>query len=136
MPTTKQLLKQLTPEDIKNIQARMQAEDLWNSMGYVYVIKCDKYYKIGRAFNVYNRLTVIKVSSPFQTDLILAGKVKDNIDIEKKLHNLFKDKHHKGEWYLLNKKDLYKIKDILEQEQATLQNIVYDKGNTKTENSN
>lgn len=33
--------------------------------------------------------------------------------MEKELHNLFKNKKHRGEWFFLNENDIYLIKEYL-----------------------
>lgn len=87
-----------------------------DNKGFIYVFKCNEFYKIGISGNVENRFQVIDKSIPFEMsvdykspEFIYINKGK----IEKHLHKEFKAKRIKGEWFKLNKSDLNKIKNII-----------------------
>ena len=79
---------------------------------YVYVIKCQDYYKIGKANNVDSRLRDLQVSNPYDLELIKTFEVDDGFRFEKFLHKTFKNKHSRGEWFKLSREDLVKIEKM------------------------
>lgn len=82
--------------------------------GYVYVVKCQEYYKIGRTgLDVNNRIKQLQVSNPHELQLVLHGGTDNPSDLELSLHEYFKDKHHRGEWYKLGDEDLVTLEDII-----------------------
>ena len=83
--------------------------------GFIYVLKSGRYYKIGRTTNVISRMRSHQTSNP-NLKLILSSIVADSLGEEKKLLSEFKEKNHKGEWFLLKKDDINKIKKYLSQE--------------------
>ena len=83
--------------------------------GYLYLIRCGDYYKIGITQNIEQRLSSFKTSIPFDIELVLKEKFNYiyKSKIERELHKEFKHKLHKGEWYNLDKGDIDKIKQRL-----------------------
>jgi hypothetical protein len=74
----------------------------------LYVIRCESYYKIGTTKNIEERVRTIKAGNPFQLEVVYYGI--DKGETEEYWHQYFKDKHHSGEWYCLNKEDVEIIK--------------------------
>jgi len=72
---------------------------------FVYIAKHNDFYKIGRTNNLNRRFKTMRTGNPIII-LIASRLVENNIILENELHNKFKDKHFKGEWYLLEEKDL------------------------------
>ena len=75
---------------------------------YVMIDKNTGYYKIGRSINPEKREKTLQSEKPtiemlFNHD----ARVKD----EKELHDMFRDKRVRGEWFDLNGSDLNKIKE-------------------------
>ena len=99
---------------------------------YLYLIKCNEYYKIGIAFDLDQRLSSLQGGNPYELEVVCAFKIKDARESEKLLHELFKDKRQLGEWFKLDYKDVEVIIN-LEPEKT----IIWDKtnGNNKTTQS-
>lgn len=72
-----------------------------------YIIKSQHYYKIGKTNHQARRLKEYDTHNPdFEVIHIIP------INCEKQLHELFKDKHHKLEWFLLDDTDIEIIKQL------------------------
>jgi len=82
-------------------------------IGYVYLIKQDKYYKIGRAQNIKSRVKIYKTENPKPIKIILQNQVDDYIKVETELLRKYKHKQYRGEWFLLNNQDVKDIEQCL-----------------------
>ena len=85
---------------------------------YVYIIKCQDCYKIGKATNAGSRLKELQVGNPYKLELIKVFKVDDGLRFEGVLHNLFYAKNIRGEWFKLTQEDLAKL-DSMDTEEFT-----------------
>jgi len=75
---------------------------------YVMIDKNTGYYKIGRSIRPLYREKTLQSEKPTIEMLYnYDARIKD----ERKLHNIFKDKNVRGEWFNLNGTDLQKIKE-------------------------
>ncbi len=92
-------------------------------IGYIYVIKAEgqSIYKIGKSKSVPNRISQLDKQYPFEIEIYTYFKSEEVSNIETELHNLFKNKRQKGEWFALNKQDLRTIDSI-----KTEKGIAYD----------
>jgi len=72
----------------------------------IYIIKCQKYYKIGKSYDAYQRMKNIELSSPFKLEMVYHAEVNDAHKLEKKIHRKFRNKRVKGEWFELNKDEV------------------------------
>jgi hypothetical protein len=81
--------------------------------GWVYVIG-DTYgnYKIGFTNDFEKRLNSYRTSMPNEPEVIAIIKTKDMSGLEKRLHNKYKDRHIKNEWFKLTKSDLEYLKSL------------------------
>lgn len=79
---------------------------------YIYLIRCDSFYKIGIASNLESRLNTLQCGNPFELDLVWAAKIKDAIETEELLHELYKEKRRFREWFFLNEADVAYIKSL------------------------
>lgn len=77
--------------------------------GYVYVLKSEYGYKIGKAVNVTNRTKQFGVKLPFKWDIVATKASSDYSRLESDLHCHFADKRLEGEWFDLNDTDLKNI---------------------------
>ncbi len=76
---------------------------------YIYIIKNGNDYKIGKSKDVKNRLNQLQTSHSTKLELIESYATNyPDID-EKHLHEIFKPKYIRGEWYQLDSHDLKKI---------------------------
>jgi hypothetical protein len=76
----------------------------------LYVIRMNEFYKIGIARDLVARLRMIQTGTPYELEVIATYKLRDARAMESWLHKYFKDKRHRGEWYLLDDLDLDKIR--------------------------
>ena len=74
----------------------------------LYLIGCKHYVKIGTTNDLTERLRTIQSGNPF--DLVVEYYGTGEGHLEEYWHNLFQDKHHRGEWYTLSYEDIEKIK--------------------------
>lgn len=99
---------------IKKLEVKSKPNDkdwLWN---YIYLIKCDEFYKIGIAWDIDSRLNSLQCGNPYELELMVAKRVKNAKTLELKLHELVKDKRVFREWFKLDDNDILKIKEIME----------------------
>jgi hypothetical protein len=100
------------------MEVAMQANDTTCPVaipGYIYIIKADDRYKIGKARQLGSRLDTHSSSSPYPIELIAQEHVADYSGVEHLLHRLFKDKEVKPEWFHLTQDDLEAALDVLAQ---------------------
>lgn len=81
---------------------------------YIYVLKCDKYYKIGIASNINSRLNTLQCGNPFEIEVILATRNAKAKELEKALHDAFIEFKHKREWFMLENDFVEKLKVFIE----------------------
>jgi hypothetical protein len=110
----------LIPQDIwLSIQAYLEPDRPRKSsavnqtQGYVYLIQSTSgYFKIGKAKDVQNRLKTFEVKLPFEVDLLHSIECDNYNQAESQLHERFKTKRVKGEWFNLTPDDVNYIKSI------------------------
>ena len=84
------------------------------SKGYVYLLRCKEYYKIGVTDNdVPKRIQSMKTGNPFLIQIIFMVKVKEPFELEKAIHTCFKSSRMSGEWFSLDDDDLSVIIKIM-----------------------
>jgi hypothetical protein len=67
-------------------------------MGVVYFIQCDDYVKIGFTYKeVKERLKAMQIGNPHKLKIV--HQLLGNQQSEQRLHTLFKEYHHRGEWF-------------------------------------
>jgi hypothetical protein len=86
----------------------------------IYFIEHDGMVKIGFSMNPNKLLDSLKTSNP--GELIVRLIIEGDFDDEAKYHELFKEFHHRGEWYILSTP----IKDFIEENQK--RDLRYDFG--------
>lgn len=110
------------PEDYENIlydvinhgieqEYTLPPKPIDNS-GFIYVIRSDRYYKIGKSINPYRRLSVIAVSHTEQLEIVILLKTNNMPLLENVLHKTFRHKRVKGEWFNLDEDDLNYIRNL------------------------
>jgi hypothetical protein len=82
-----------------------------NKDGFVYVIYIDdsageRFFKIGMTSSFGPRFKMHQCSSPFDVSVVVAYFCENMRTEEKYLHDLFKEKNIRGEWFRLNDDDL------------------------------
>lgn len=113
----------LTYEEIKEIEqlylseAYAKTEPLVKKdkkiiKGYVYFLKYNKYYKIGKSIDVEKRKEQIGLQMPEKSIIVHTVETNDYERCERFFHKRFKRKKENGEWFTLNEQDLVTIKKI------------------------
>lgn len=82
--------------------------------GYIYLISDDRYIKIGITKNIKNRINSIQHGNP-DANIIYYKYIENYVNIEKILHEKYKSKKIKGEWFKLSEYDINEIKVYLEE---------------------
>ena len=77
--------------------------------GIIYILKTEKYYKIGKTTNATNRIKTIAIEMPKKPKLVCKYKTNDIDGDEKYLHNQYESKRSNGEWFQLDNEDLKEI---------------------------
>jgi hypothetical protein len=81
-----------------------------SSKGFVYIIRGESYYKIGRTEDPYKRLTPMTAHAPFPLETLLLIPTADMVQTEQELHRRFDAKHQRGEWFSLDEEDIAAIR--------------------------
>jgi hypothetical protein len=92
----------------ENVQAEKQ--DAAGAGGYVYVIKSQYGYKIGKTKRMKDRAQLFSVKLPFPIEVIHYAWFDDYSAAELHFHQMFKVKRMEGEWFRLSEIDLIEIK--------------------------
>ena len=86
-------------------------DKLWD---YIYLIKCNNFYKIGHTFNLDSRLNTFQTGNPYTLEIYLAIKHPKAVEIEYYLQEIFIKKKVKREWFEFSEEDIIKIKNLIE----------------------
>lgn len=70
--------------------------------GYVYILKSEYGYKIGKSKKLEDRVKKFGVLLPFSFDLVCYIKTADHGKVERELHQIFKDDRINGEWFRMD----------------------------------
>ena len=79
---------------------------------YLYVVKCNEYYKIGVASNVEARLAALQTGNPYELIVKSCFEFDNANSIEQALHQKFSEKQKHGEWFVLNDDDVRQFETI------------------------
>jgi len=77
--------------------------------GYVYVIKCESFFKVGKAENPKRRFMELQLANPFRLRLLASFPTETPEQDEKAIHAALKSHWIRGEWFSLSetsRKDL------------------------------
>jgi Meiotically up-regulated gene 113 len=100
--------KRLQIEKQNNIK-KVKAED----RGFIYILKSEFGYKIGKTKKPKERHAHFTVKLPFNFEKVFEIEVTGYHQREKDLHDLYNLKRINGEWFNLTDSDLIKIKEYL-----------------------
>ncbi len=131
-----QLLKQKLPEgylkemstELKRTQRSAVNRRRSSKIGYIYIIKCEQYYKIGQSVDPAKRIISFSTDNPFGITIIRIAKVLDRFKVERCLHRSFQQKRHSGEWFLLDNTDMTDLMKILSKYEIDDDTDLTDKG--------
>lgn len=82
--------------------------------GYVYILKSDNLFKIGRTRHPKSRLKTYRTENPHGIWEVIMQEVDDYKKVEVALLKKFSAKRKRGEWFNLNKKDIKEAKKIID----------------------
>jgi hypothetical protein len=77
---------------------------------YIYLLKCEKFFKIGYADNLKSRLNLYRVHNPYEVILICSFLTEKFINFENWIYENYTNRLHRGEWFNFSKKELKTIK--------------------------
>ena len=80
--------------------------------GFVYLLKGDDCYKIGRTKELDKRIDQLSTKLPFEVELIHTIKTDDMTGLEAQLHERFADGRINGEWFDLSEQDVKLIQGM------------------------
>jgi hypothetical protein len=80
------------------------------TVGYVYLLKSGRYYKIGRSNAVGRRERELQIQLPEAAEVVHEIKTDDPVGIENYWHTRFGDRRKNGEWFELGAKDVAAFK--------------------------
>lgn len=75
-------------------------------MQYLYLIKCQQFYKIGVAHDVEQRLAQLSTGNPFDLEVLAVYGYDNANTVETTLHQRFADFRRRGEWFELSNNDV------------------------------
>lgn len=87
--------------------------------GYVYLLKCQDYHKIGIATDVQKRISGMQTGSPYPIMLVASVEVDNPLALEKELHSMYSHRHHRREWFALTEEDVEAIRSLFTGAKAT-----------------
>lgn len=84
-------------------------------MGFVYLVQCNEFYKIGVATNMLQRLAGLQTGNPYPLRVIAYYRIENPVEVEARLHFRFQKKSHGGEWFKFDEQDVKRVCEDLEQ---------------------
>lgn len=72
---------------------------------YVYVLKSESYYKIGRTNELHRRMGELKIQLPFRAELFKVFNTDNSKALEKHFHRIYAEYRANGEWFILSDYD-------------------------------
>lgn len=107
-----QLYKLKYQEEINNLNLNINISN--KEKEFLYIIKSNLGYKIGRTNNIDNRNAIFNVKLPFNWYFVDIFPVDNSKKLERLFHSIFKLKKINGEWYDLLESDVMDIKRFLQ----------------------
>jgi len=88
--------------------------NIFDDIGYLYLLEMSGNIKIGASKDLNTRMKMLNYLLAEDINLCYSIRLKNPFKIEKILHNKYKDKRVKGEWFRLTKDDINEIKIYLD----------------------
>jgi hypothetical protein len=96
-------------------------------MQYIYLIRCQNFYKIGVANDVQSRLAQLSTGNPFPLELMAAFGFENANAVETVFHQKFACRWQRGEWFSLNPPELEIFTQICQMLDGKEEDIVTSK---------
>jgi Meiotically Up-regulated Gene 113 (MUG113) protein len=81
-------------------------------MQYLYLISCERFFKIGITGNVPARLSQLYTGNPFDMDVVSVYEFQNAEPVEQSIHQRFDVKRQRGEWFNLSQEDVDSFHEI------------------------
>ena len=85
--------------------------DVAGILGYVYLVKMDKWFKIGKTNDILRRTGELRITLPERETLVHTISTVDSSGVEGYWHKRFDDRRRNGEWFLLSPGDVREFKN-------------------------
>jgi hypothetical protein len=82
-------------------------------VGYIYVIRSEELYKIGKTKSPTNRIDNYRTENPYPIELLILAKIVDYNRIEEQMLELVYSKQHHGEWFTLSPRDISLFEELI-----------------------
>ncbi len=96
--------------ELKKLPSESEDKGTDSEVGYVYMIRMDKWHKIGKATNVLKRTGELRITLPSKETLVHTIETDDPYGVENYWHRRFADRQTNGEWFLLTSDDVRAFK--------------------------
>jgi hypothetical protein len=101
------ILKASGPEETA---APVDASPTEKSMGFVYLLKASRYFKVGRSSSFERRSRELAIQLPERAETVHVIRTDDPVGIERYWHQRFESKRKNGEWFELSAEDVKAFK--------------------------
>jgi len=79
---------------------------------YLYLIRCNDFFKIGIAGHIESRLAALQTGNPYELVVESCYQFDNPAPVEQSLHNKFRNKQAMREWFRLEAEDLEQFEQI------------------------
>lgn len=102
-------------------------------MQYLYLIKCQQFYKIGITNDVESRLAQLSTGNPFELEVLAVYGFANAQAVENTMHQRFANTQQRGEWFALTNNDVAIFGQICQLLDGEIPQVVPTVGNTEIE---
>ncbi len=96
----------LVDDEVNDAESASKDADI----GFVYLVKMDKWFKIGKTNDILRRTGEIRITLPERETLIHTIETVDPSGVEAYWHRRFDTRRRNGEWFLLSNSDVKEFK--------------------------